>query len=186
MKFVIKHDIKGRIRVHFINGKMSYRDADIVQYYFENLDCIEACKVFNRTSDVVLNYTCTRNNVLKLLRTFSYKKVNVPDTYLENTGRELNEYYKEKLIDRVMVRYGCKFLLPTSVKIALTVYNATKYIVKGIKVLAKGKLEVPVLDATAIGVSVFRGDTSTAGSIMFLLGIGELLEEWTHKKSVSD
>ena len=72
MKFVIKHDIKGRIRVHFINGKMSYRDADIVQYYFENLDCIEACKVFNRTSDVVLNYTCTRNNVLKLLQTFSY------------------------------------------------------------------------------------------------------------------
>ena len=186
MKFVIKHDIKGRIRVHFINGKMSYRDADIVQYYFENLACIEACKVFNRTSDVVLNYTCTRNNVLKLLQTFSYKKVNVPDTYLENTGRELNEYYKEKLIDRVMVRYGCKFLLPTSVKIALTLYNATKYIVKGIKVLAKGKLEVPVLDATAIGVSVFRGDTSTAGSIMFLLGIGELLEEWTHKKSVSD
>ena len=79
-----------------------------------------------------------------------------------------------------------RFLLPTSVKIALTLYNATKYIVKGIKVLAKGKLEVPVLDATAIGVSVFRGDTSTAGSIMFLLGIGELLEEWTHKKSVSD
>lgn len=121
-----------------------------------------------------------------MLKRFSYEKVDVPEQYLENSGRQLNEYYKEKLINKIFMRYACRVVLPMPVKIALTSYSAFKYVLIGIKTLAKGKLEVPVLDATAISVSMIRGDINTAGSIMFLLGVGELLEEWTHKKSVGD
>ena len=186
MKFVIKHEIKGRIRVHFTSGKMSYKQADTIQYYFEQQDSITSCKVYDRTGDVVLCYMAGREEILKMLQTFAYGMVQVPETYLENSTRQLNQYYKEKLINKVILHYGYKTFLPSCLKMGLVIYNAGRYIAKGLKVLAKGKIEVPVLDATAIGVSIIRNDTSTAGSIMFLLGIGEILEEWTHKKSVSD
>lgn len=186
MKFVIKHEIKGRIRVHFTSGKMSYKQADTIQYYFEQQDSITSCKVYDRTGDVVLCYMAGREEILKMLQTFVYGMVQVPETYLENSTRQLNQYYKEKLINKVILHYGYKTFLPSCLKMGLVIYNAGRYIAKGLKVLAKGKIEVPVLDATAIGVSIIRNDTSTAGSIMFLLGIGEILEEWTHKKSVSD
>ena len=186
MKFVIKHEIKGRIRVHFTSGKMSYKQADTIQYYFEQQDSITSCKVYDRTGDVVLCYMAGREEIVKMLQTFAYGMVQVPETYLENSTRQLNQYYKEKLINKVILHYGYKTFLPSCLKMGLVIYNAGRYIAKGLKVLAKGKIEVPVLDATAIGVSIIRNDTSTAGSIMFLLGIGEILEEWTHKKSVSD
>jgi heavy metal translocating P-type ATPase len=112
--------------------------------------------------------------------------VDVPQTYLDNSGRELNNYYKEKLINRVVLRVGNKLFVPLPIRTGITIVRSFKYIWEGIRTLAKGKIEVPVLDATAIGVSILRNDTATAGSIMFLLGIGEILEEWTHKKSVDD
>jgi heavy metal translocating P-type ATPase len=149
-------------------------------------DSVESSTVYNRTNDVAISYNCDRKVIIDLLRAFSYDKTEVPESYLENSGRELNEHYKEKLITMVAVRYGSRVLLPYPVKIVMTAYRAFKYLLKGLKTLAKGKLEVPVLDATAIGVSMLRRDINTAGSIMFLLGIGELLEEWTHKKSVDD
>lgn len=186
MKFVIKHEIKGRVRVHFLSGEMTYRQADILQYYLMTNDSVESSTVYNRTNDVAISYNCDRKVIIDLLRAFSYDKTEVPESYLENSGRELNEHYKEKLITMVAVRYGSRVLLPYPVKIVMTAYRAFKYVLKGVKTLAKGKLEVPVLDATAIGVSMLRRDMNTAGSIMFLLGIGELLEEWTHKKSVDD
>lgn len=186
MKFVIKHEIKGRVRVHFLSGEMTYRQADILQYYLMTNDNVESSTVYSRTNDVAISYNCDRKVIIDLLRTFSYDKTEVPESYLENSGRELNEHYKEKLITMVAVRYGSRVLLPYPVKIMMTAYRAFKYVLKGAKTLAKGKLEVPVLDATAIGVSMLRRDINTAGSIMFLLGIGELLEEWTHKKSVDD
>ncbi len=186
MKFVIKHEIKGRVRVHFLSGEMTYRQADILQYYLMTNDSVESSTVYNRTNDVAISYNCDRKVIIDLLRAFSYDKTEVPESYLENSGRELNEHYKEKLITMVAVRYGSRVLLPYPVKIVMTAYRAFKYLLKGLKTLAKGKLEVPVLDATAIGVSMLRRDINTAGSIMFLLGIGELLEEWTHKKSVDD
>lgn len=186
MKFVIKHEIKGRVRVHFLSGEMTYRQADILQYYLMTNDNVESATVYNRTNDVAISYNCDRKVIVDLLRSFSYGKTEVPESYLENSGRELNEHYKEKLITMVAVRYGSRVLLPYPVKIVMTAYRAFKYLLKGLKTLAKGKLEVPVLDATAIGVSMLRRDINTAGSIMFLLGIGELLEEWTHKKSVDD
>lgn len=186
MKFIVKHEIKGRVRIHFLSGEMTYRQADILQYYLMTNDNVESATVYNRTNDVAISYNCDRKVIVDLLRSFSYGKTEVPESYLENSGRELNEHYKEKLITMVAVRYGSRVLLPYPVKIVMTAYRAFKYLLKGLKTLAKGKLEVPVLDATAIGVSMLRRDINTAGSIMFLLGIGELLEEWTHKKSVDD
>ena len=124
--------------------------------------------------------------MIKLLQQFNYKNVDVPQTYLDNSGRELNNYYKEKLINRVVLRVGNKLFVPLPIRAGITIVRSFKYICEGIRTLAKGKIEVPVLDATAIGVSILRNDTATAGSIMFLLGIGEILEEWTHKKSVDD
>ena len=110
----------------------------------------------------------------------------MPENLLQNSGRELNAEYREKLITKVIVSYGKKWILPYPVRFAINGVKSVKYIWKGIKTLAQGKIQVPVLDATAIGVSMLRADINTAGSIMFLLEIGELLEEWTHKKSVGD
>ena len=186
MKFVIKHEIRGRLRVHFVYKNMTFRQADILQYYLMGRENIISSQIFNRTNDAVICYSGDRQAVLDMLKWFSYEKVDVPEQYLENSGRQLNEYYKEKLINKIFMRYACRVVLPMPVKIALTSYSAFKYVLIGIKTLAKGKLEVPVLDATAISVSMIRGDINTAGSIMFLLGVGELLEEWTHKKSVGD
>ena len=186
MKFVIKHEIRGRLRVHFVYKNMTFRQADILQYYLMGRENIISSQIFNRTNDAVICYSGDRQAVLDMLKRFSYEKVDVPEQYLENSGRQLNEYYKEKLINKIFMRYACRVVLPMPVKIALTSYSAFKYVLIGIKTLAKRKLEVPVLDATAISVSMIRGDINTAGSIMFLLGVGELLEEWTHKKSVGD
>ena len=124
--------------------------------------------------------------IIELLRGFHYEDVEVPEGLIENSGRELNNTYQEKLIGKIVFHYARRWILPYPIRICLTSLRSVKYIWKGLTTLAAGKIEVPVLDATAIGVSVLRGDFNTAGSIMFMLGIGELLEEWTHKKSVDD
>lgn len=186
MKFTIKHEKKGRIRVHLFQKYMNFTQADTLQYYLGNLDGVKKAQVFNRTSDALIYYTGERNELLKAIQAFGYSRVSVPAQVLENSGRELNETYKEKLVNKVIFHYGRKLLLPYPLSAIYTTAMSVKYIWLGVKTLWKRKIEVPVLDATAIGVSIFRGDFSTAGSVMFLLGIGELLEEWTHKKSVDD
>ena len=186
MKFVIKDEIRGRMRVRVKQNEMTCREADILQYYFDGQKCVTKVKVNERVNDVVICYSGSRSHVIKLLQQFNYKNVDVPQTYLDNSGRELNNYYKEKLINRVVLRVGNKLFVPLPIRTGITIVRPFKYIWEGIRTLAKGKIEVPVLDATAIGVSILRNDTATAGSIMFLLGIGEILEEWTHKKSVDD
>lgn len=186
MKFVIKDEIRGRMRVRVKQNEMTCREADILQYYFDGQECVTKVKINERVNDVVICYSGSRSRVIKLLQQFSYKNVDVPQTYLDNSGRELNNYYKEKLINRVVLRVGNKLFVPLPIRTCITIVKSFKYIWEGIRTLVKGKIEVPVLDATAIGVSILRNDTATAGSIMFLLGIGEILEEWTHKKSVDD
>ena len=186
LKFTIKHEKKGRIRVHLFQKYMNFTQADTLQYYLENLNGVKKAQVFNRTSDALIYYTGERNELLKAIQAFGYSRVSVPAQVLENSGRELNETYKEKLVNKVIFHYGRKLLLPYPLSAIYTTAMSVKYIWLGVKTLWKRKIEVPVLDATAIGVSIFRGDFSTAGSVMFLLGIGELLEEWTHKKSVDD
>lgn len=165
---------------------MSYEEADILLFFLHNLPSVTECKVYERTSDAVIYFSGERQEILDALRDFEYTKVNVPEDVLENSGRKLNAEYKEKLINRVVLRAGSQIFLPYSVRAAYTAVKSIKYIWKGLKCLKKGKIEVEVLDATAIGVSVLRKDFDTASSVMFLLGIGELLEEWTHKKSVDD
>ena len=186
MKFAIKHEIKGRIRIHLAQKHMTYRQADILQCYLEKEANISKASVYVRTQDVAVVYTGSRDGLIRLLSRFSYETAQVSESALENSGRELNETYKEKLINSVVMRTLNKMFLPYPVRVAITTVKSVKYIYHGVRTLMKGKLEVPVLDATAIGVSMLRGDFNTAGSTMFLLGIGEILEKWTHKKSVND
>lgn len=186
MKFVIKHEIKGRIRVHIIQNKMTYAQADILAFYLNNNKYVTFAKVYDRTSDATINYIGDREEIITLLKHFRYDEVEVPTGLVENSGRELNAKYQEKLVNKVIFRYAGRLFLPYPVRACVTTVKSVKYIYKGLNCLWHKKIEVPVLDATAIGVSVIRSDFETAGSVMFLLGIGELLEEWTHKKSVDD
>lgn len=186
MKFVVKHEIKGRIRVHFCQKRMTFEEADTLQYYLDSQEMITSSKVQERTQDATICYTGEKSAVIALLRSFQYEKVDVPDVYRQNSGRETNREYWDKLVTKVVVHYGNKLFLPMPIRTVITGVKSVKYIYQGIHTLLQRKIEIPVLDATAIGVSMFRGDISTAGSVMFLLGIGEILEEWTHKKSVDD
>lgn len=186
MKFVVKHEIKGRIRVHFCQKRMTFEEADTLQYYLDSQEMITSSKVQERTQDATICYTGEKSAVIALLRSFQYEKVDVPDVYRQNSGRETNREYWDKLVTKVVVHYGNKLFLPMPIRTVITGVKSVKYIYQGIHTLLQRKIEVPVLDATAIAVSMFRGDISTAGSVMFLLGIGEILEEWTHKKSVDD
>jgi heavy metal translocating P-type ATPase len=186
MKFQILHEMKGRLRIHVIQKRMTYEQADILQYYLGRQKNVTAVKVRERTQDVTLSYIGERDAVLALLKCFSYEKTGAPQTYLENSGRQLNDEYWQKLVQKVVLHAGNKLFVPAPLRAGIAAVKSVKYIWHGIQTLARGKIEVPVLDATAIGVSIFRGDYDTAGSVMFLLGIGEILEEWTHKKSVDD
>ena len=165
---------------------MTFEEADTLQYYLDSQEMITSSKVQERTQDATICYTGEKSAVIALLRSFHYEKVDVPDVYRQNSGRETNREYWDKLVTKVVVHYGNKLFLPMPIRTVITGVKSVKYIYQGIHTLLQRKIEVPVLDATAIGVSMFRGDISTAGSVMFLLGIGEILEEWTHKKSVDD
>ena len=186
MKFTIKHESSHRMRIHMHAYRMTYEQADTLLYYLHQAKEISYVKVYERTGDVSIEYIGDRQNVIDLLQQFHYDEVDVPTGLIENSGRELNARYQEKLIGKVAFRYLGKWLLPYPIRACFIIANAIKYIKNGVRTLWQRKIEVPVLDATAIGVSVLRNDLDTAGSIMFLLGIGELLEEWTHKKSVDD
>lgn len=186
MRFIIKHEMKGRMRIHLLQNRMTYEQADILLYFLTNMKTVSSAKVYERTQDAVIRYTGDREVIIEEMKRFSYEKTEVPAGLLENSGRALNAAYQEKLINKVLFRYARKWFLPYPVNALYTAAISLKYIYKGLKVLCKGKIEVPVLDATAIGVSILRNDIDTAGSVMFLLGIGEILEEWTHKKSVDD
>ena len=165
---------------------MSSVQAETLIYYLQNQKQVSFAKVYDRTSDAVICYQGERSAILRMVQTFHYEKVELPTGLVESSGRELNKEYQEKLISKVIYHFGRKWFLPAPIRNAYTAVVSVKYIWKGIRTLAKGKIEVPVLDATAIGVSMLRGDYGTASSVMFLLGVGELLEEWTHKKSVGD
>ena len=174
------------MRVHFLGSAMTYRQADTLLYYLENKSEVISAKVYERTGDAVIRYKGNRRRILEMLRSFCYDKVVVPNEVLETSGRALNAAYQEKIINKILFRWMRKWFLPYPMTALYTAAMSVKYIYQGLKILCKGKIEVPVLDATAIGVSILRNDFDTASSIMFFLSIGELLEEWTHKKSVDD
>lgn len=186
MKFAIRHEIKGRVRIHIIQNRMTFEQADILQYYLEQQEMVTSAKIQERTSDATICYEGGREELLAVLKKFSYEKTEMPQEYSKNSGREMNRTYWDKLVNKTVLHFGNKLFLPYEIRAGITAVKSVKYLWEGIKTLAHGKIEVPVLDATAIGVSIFRGDIATAGSVMYLLGVGEILEEWTHKKSVGD
>ena len=186
MKFVIKHEIKGRIRIHILQSRMTFEQADTLEYYLSNNKLVTSVKVRERLQDATISYIGSREDIIKLLTSFKYNNVEVPDVYLQNSGRELNREYWDKLVNKVFLYGANKIFLPNPIRECITLTKSVKYLWNGVRTLANRKIEVPVLDATAIGVSIARNNMNTASSIMFLLGIGEILEEWTHKKSVDD
>ena len=184
MKCVILHESKGRIRIHAALKHMTFAQADKLQYYLLSLGFVTDAKVYERTCDAVINYSGDRQDVISALARFSmeHTEVAVPD----HTGRELNAEFEDRLITTIIKYFTKKLIFPFWLRTAINIIKSIRYISKGINSLLHGRLDVAVLDATSISVSMLRADFSTAGSIMFLLTIGDILEEWTHKKSVDD
>ncbi len=186
MKCTILHDLPGRLRVHLCCGRMSLSQADVLEYYLRAQDGVQDVKVYDRTQDAVVVYNGTRGDVIAALASFSFAKAEGMELVPEHTSRELNREFEDKLAITLMRRCVSKLFLPAPITSALALFRSVKYIKEGFLALRHGRLSVAVLDATAITVSMARGDFSTAGSVMFMLRLGEILEEWTRKKSVAD
>ena len=186
MKCKILHDLPGRLRVHLCCGRMTLSQADVLEYYLRAQDGVQAVKVYDRTQDAVVLYEAERGNIIRALAQFSFAKAEAMELVPEHTSRALNREFEDKLAVTVMRRCISKLFLPAPITTALALLRSVKYIREGISALWHGKLSVAVLDATAVTVSMVRGDFATAGSVMFMLHLGEILEDWTHKKSVAD
>ena len=184
MKCKILHESAGRMRIHAEQRRMSFQQADILEAYLRQVEGVTEVKVYDRTCDAVIYYNCERSGVIAAVAAFSYEASLALAP--EHSAREMTREYQDKLFFAVFRRGITKLFFPTPLRTALSVICSAKYIGAGLRCLLHGKIQVPVLDATAITVSMLRGDFETAGSIMFLLGIGDILDEWTHKKSVAD
>ena len=186
MKCKIIHESRGRLRVHLECARMSLDEADVLEYYMRSVDGVDEVKVYDRTRDAVICYCAERAAVINALAAFSFPAAEAMQLVPEHTTRELNREFEDKLAMAVLRRTASKLFLPVPVTTAIAIVRSLKYIHEGLKALLHGRLSVAVLDATAVSVSVLRGDFSTASSVMFMLSLGEILEEWTHKKSVAD
>ncbi len=186
MKCQILHQSAGRLRVHLDRTRMTLHEADILEYYLKSIDGVTDAAVYDRTCDAVIVYRAERAAVVRALAAFSFEKAESLGLVPEHTTRALNREFEDKLVSTVMRRMASKLFLPMPVRAAISLARSVKYIREGLSALLHGHLTVAVLDATAVSVSMLRGDFATAGSVMFMLRLGEILEEWTHKKSVAD
>ncbi len=184
MKCKILHESPGRMRIRTLCGAMSLRQADILEAYLKKVDGAKSVKVYDRTGDAVICYTGSRDAMLHALAVFSYARSE--ELAPEHSSRALNREFEDKLVFTVLRRAGNQLFLPAPIRTAIAIFRSAKYIKAGLTSLLHGRLTVSVLDATAVTVSMVRGDFATAGSVMFMLRLGEILEEWTHKKSVAD
>ncbi len=184
MKCKILHRSCGRLRVRAMQSRMSLQQADILEYYLKSMSFVDNAKVYDRTCDIVITYRGDEKNVIEALAGFSYKNCSV--ALPEHSGRAMTREYQDKLFFAVAGRMVNKILIPYPLRLAITVCKSLPYIRKGVKSLLNRKLDVSVLDAAAVTASILTGDHNTASSIMFMLGIGEILEEWTRKKAVGD
>ena len=186
MKCKILHTSAGRIRVHLCVNGMTLRQADVLEYYIRNIDGITDVKVYVRTADTVIFFRGSNKRIIEALAAFSFESAENEGLVPDHTSRVLNREFEDKLVMKVLLRFASKSFLPAPIRAGMAIIRSVRYISAGLKSLLNGKLSVSVLDATAVTVSLVRGDFSTASSVMFMLGLGELLEDWTHKKSVSD
>lgn len=186
MKCKILHTSAGRIRVHLCVNGMTLRQADVLEYYIRNIDGITDVKVYDRTADTVIFFCGSNKRIIEALAAFSFESAENEGLVPDHTSRVLNREFEDKLVMKVLLRFASKSFLPAPIRAGMAIIRSVRYISAGLKSLLNGKLSVSVLDATAVTVSLVRGDFSTASSVMFMLGLGELLEDWTHKKSVSD
>ena len=184
MKCTILHETPGRMRVRMAQPRMTLLQADILEAYLRAVAGVDDVKVYDRTCDAVIVYSARRGEITAALSRFSYEASAALAP--EHSSRALDREYQDRLVNAVLRRCINKLILPVPVRTVMTLWRAAHYIKAGLACLLRGKIQVPVLDATAIAVSMLRGDFATAGSIMFLLGVGETLDEWTHKKSVAD
>ena len=186
MRCSILHECKGRIRVHILRPDMTLAQADILEYYLRAKPFVRTAKVYDRTGDAVIVYTGARENVVRALAKFSYEDKAAQALVPEHTSRALDREFEDKLIGSVIRRVARRMLLPSPIRFAMSVIHASAYIKEALASLSKGRLDVSVLDAAAITVSLIRGEQKTAASVMFMLGIGEMLEDWTRRKSVDE
>lgn len=186
MRCKILHTSAGRLRIHLCVNGMTLRQADVLEYYIRNIDGITDVKVYDRTADTVIFYCGSNKRIIEALAAFSFESAENEGLVPDHTSRVLNREFEDKLVMKVLLRFASKSFLPAPIRAGMAIIRSVRYISEGLKSLLNGKLSVSVLDATAVTVSLVRGDFSTASSVMFMLGLGELLEDWTHKKSVSD
>ena len=186
MKIIIKHEIRSRLRVHFPMKRLTFREADILECYLEHFPEIKEVKIYERTADAVLWFDSERERVLEILNGFSFETAGVSEKALENSGRELSAAYRDRIITDIVLHYGKRLILPIRIRRIWERIKAVKYILRGLRTLKDRKLKVELLDAIAITAAILIGDYKTASSVMFLLKIGDTLEEWTHKRSVDD
>jgi len=186
MRFIVRSESRGRIRVHADIVRMSLSEADVMEYYMKSIPGVTRVKVYDRTCDAVINYSCSREDITEALAVFSIDNAQAKSLVPEHTSRASDREFEDNLANRIIVRCGQKLLLPHPLGVAWCVCKAVPFFAEGIKSLWKGKLNVAVLDAAAITLSLARGDHDTSSSVMFLLGVGDLLEEWARKKSIED
>ena len=186
MKFKVLHNMRGRMRIHVMTNEMTDLQADKLEYDLAAQDMILTAKVYERTSDVAITYAGVRQLLLCYLQTYYYRRKVEEDETLARSGRAMNRKYWDKLVNRVVLRMGSKLFVPAPIRTGLVLVKSLSYIKKALSCVGRRKIEVPLLDGIAITTSIVRGDYGTAGSVMFLLDLGEIMEEWTHKKSVDD
>ena len=186
MKAIIEHESRGRLRVRMKQYRMTLEQADLLEAYLQNQPGVLSATVHERTCCAVIRYIGDRENIIRAIAQFNYTAPSVTALTPTHSGRALNREYQEKLVGKVITKFACTLFLPTPLQIARTIWLSLPFLGRGLKRLIHRELKVELLDALSIGVSMVRRDFSTAGSVMFLLDIGELLEEWTHKKSVDD
>ena len=186
MKCTILHEGKGRMRVHVENVRMTLHRADVLEAYLNHHDAIVHAAVYERTGDVVITYTGKRTAAIAILAGYKFDVAEYDALVTSADSRRLNREYQDKMFDLVAGRCLRKLFLPAPLDAAYTAFRSIRFLWKGVRCVLSRRLEVEVLDALSIGVSLLRGDFATAGSVMFLLNLGSLLEEWTRKKSLDD
>ena len=186
MKFTIKSDLRSRVRIHLPMKKMTFREADTFDYYLNSFPEIIDAKVYERTADAVIIYNCSKVRITEIIKDFSFEKASVPERVFESSGRELSAEYTDKIVSDIILHYAKRIILPISIRRLWDGVKTVKYVIRGLKTIKNRHLQVELLDAVAISAAMITGDYRTASNVMFLLGIGDTLEEWTHKRSVSD